>query len=161
MADHSLHQLKVSYNQTHDRLILILHTKSFHEYQFWITRRALPILWKVLSHLIDTDKKSQEQHVKETEKWAEAIEKEKQQKHATAEQLVTQVSTRPMGDEPLLLNKIQGGLGPNNTFKMRLEDINGLWIEFGGDTGILIALCQLILQVLDKAEWGLDLKIPQ
>lgn len=161
MADNSLHKLEVSYNQLHDRLILIIHTQNLQEYLFWLTRRAVPLLWKLLTQLIKSDNKTEKQHVQEKQHWEQAIKKEQAQKHVTAEQLSTRVSTRPLGNEPLLLNQLQGSLGPNGTFKLRLEDINGKWIECAGQTTVLIALCQLIKQTAEKAEWNLDLEIPE
>lgn len=159
MGDDSLHKLEVSYNQLHDRLILIIHTQNMNEYLFWLTRRAVPLLWKLLTHLIKSDNK--QEHKQEKQHWEEAIKKEQAQKHATAEQLSTRVSKRPMGNDPLLLNQLQGSLGPNGTFKLRLEDANGKWIECAGQTTVLIALCQLIKQTAEKAEWNLDLELPE
>lgn len=160
MAGASLKRLEVSYNQTHDRLILILHMQDFSEYLFWLTRRAVPIFWKVLTQLIQADEKTEHQRIKEKEHWAEAIEKEKGQKQQKAEQFSTRVATRPMGDEPLLLSKIQAKPGPNGTFHLHLEDVQGKWIELNGNSSVLVALCQLIQQLSEKAEWNLDLKLP-
>lgn len=161
MAGASLKRLEVSYNQTHDRLILTLHMQDFSEYLFWLTRRAVPIFWKVLSQLIEADVKPEHQRAKEKERWAEAIEKEKGQKQQKAEQFSTRVSTRPMGDEPLLLAKIQAKPGPNGAFHLHLEDVNGKWIELNGNTSVLIALCQLIQQLCEKADWNLNLELPK
>lgn len=161
MTEPSLQRLELSYNQAHDRLILILHAQDFSEYLFWLTRRAVPILWGVLTQLIQGDKKTEVQHTKEKEHWAEAIEKERGQKQPMAEKLSTRVAKRPLGNEPLLLSKIQAKKAPQGAFKLRLEDVNGRWIEFGGDTSILMALCQLIKQTAEKADWKLDLELPQ
>lgn len=161
MSNDSLHKIEVSYNQTHDRLILILHTQSMNEYLFWLTRRAVPMLWKILIQLIESDKKVEAERTKEKEKWAEAIQKEANQKNPVAEQMSTRVSKRPMGNEPQLLAKIQAGTNPDGTFKLRLEDINGGWIECAGQVTILIPMCQLIAQTAAKADWNLDLKLPE
>lgn len=159
MTGPSLQRLEISYNQPHDRLVLILHAQDFSEYLFWLTRRAVPIVWNVLKQIIETNPKTPTEHQKEKKQWAEAIEREKGQQQPKAQQFGTRLAKRPFGDEPLLLSKIQAKPGPNGTFQMRLEDLNGRWIEFGGNSSILIALCQLIQQTVDKADWGLDLQI--
>lgn len=158
MSNESLHKLEVSYNQAHDRLILILHTQNMNEYRFWLTRRAVPLLWQLLQQLIKSDKKKPVvQQVKEKEQWNEAIKKEQGQKHAVAEQLSTRISKRPMGDDPLLLAKMHGGIDENGVFKLRLEDVAGRWIEFTGQSTVLIAICQLIQETLQKTDWNLNL----
>lgn len=156
----SLQRLEVSYNQPHDRLILILHTQDFSEYRFWITRRALIVFWDILSKLLQSDQKPVQQKQQENKQWKQRIEQEQAQKQPMAEKLSTRVAKHPLGEEPLLLAKITGKAIPGGNFQLRLEDIQGRWIEFGGNSTILLALCQLIEKTLQQAEWNLELTVP-
>lgn len=153
----NLHQMQLTYDQLHDRLVLVLYTQDLYEYRFWITRRALKILWDILQQLLEADKKGRVQHMKESQKAADKIQQEKSQHQPAADQYATKVTRRPFGEEPLLLFKIiakpiQGGI-----LVLHLEDQQGRSIEFGGDSTIVVGLCQLIQQTIKQADWNLNL----
>lgn len=154
-----IQQLQLSYNELHDRLILVLHTQDFCEYRFWITRHALKSLWVIFLKLLQDDQKSQLQHMQETQAVAKQIQEEKAQHQPGASKYATQVSRKPLGEEPLLVAKIGSKPMDKGLFMLHLEDMQGRSIEFNGDTKIILALCQLVLQTLKITDWDLKLKI--
>lgn len=154
-----INRLELAYNQEQDRLVLILIAQDFSEYLFWITRRGTIVLWDILQKLLEVDKKTEIEHIRESQKWADKIQEEKSQKQPMADKLSTRVAKRPFGNEPLLLAKIGGRQGDNGSFQLRLEGIDQRWIEFGGDSTFLLALCQLILETVKMADWRLDLSL--
>lgn len=155
-----LQQLQLSYDQLQDRLVLSLHTKDFCEYRFWITRHVTSAFWKILLELLKADQKGQLEHARESKKASEQIQQEKMQRQATADKFAQRVMRRPLGEEPLLLAKIQAKIAENGVAFLHLEDVQGRSIEFTGNSTIVVALCQLIQETIKKANWNLILDTP-
>jgi hypothetical protein len=153
-----LQQLQVGYDQLQDRILLTLFTTDFSEYQFWITRRATKALWGILTKLLEKEHKDQLQRLHEEERIAEQISREKEQRQASAERFGTKLTRRPLGDEPLLLYKIMGKALERGQFALRFEDSQGRFLEVGGESAILLALCELIKKSSLQAEWQLQLE---
>lgn len=153
-----LHQLQLAYDQTQDRMLLTLTAKDFSEYRFWVTRRAVKVLWQVAQHLIKGDQKTDLEHNQESQAMADKIQEEKSQRSPTADKMSHRLSRRPLGDEPLLLYKVGGNVAENGDCALRLEDNKGIWIQFNGNSKIITALCQLILETLKAADWNLQLE---
>lgn len=154
----NLQQMQLTYDQLQDRLVLILYTQDWCEYRFWITRRAVRMLWKMLTELLARDQKDQQQHQQESQQIGKKIEQETSQRQPLAEQYSSRLTRKPLGEEPLLIYKVMASPGKQGGSFLRLEDIQGRSIEFGGDSKIITALCQLIRRITKQAEWDLHLE---
>lgn len=154
-----MHQMQLNYDQLQDRLTLILGTQDFNEYRFWLTRRATRALWSILIQLLHADQKTELQHHQEEKKITEQIQKEKTQHQPNADKYGTNITRKPFGEEPLLIYKIMAKPGPSGASFIHFEDIQGHSIEFGGDSRIIMALCQLIRKTVKNADWDLNLEM--
>lgn len=153
-----LHQLQIAYDMLQDRLVLIMHTQDFCEYRFWITRHIAKGLWNILVQLLKADQKNQLQQMQAQKQIENQIKKEKEQHQAAADKYATQMTRRPLGDEPLLLFKIMAKPDEQGHFLLHLEDPQGRSLEFGGDSTIILALCQLMKQTITHTDWDLPLE---
>lgn len=154
-----LHQIQLGYDLLQDRLILTLSTQDFNEYRFWITRQAVRGLWNILIQLLKADEKTRPQQIQEGTKIGELIEKEKAQRQPIAGKYATSMTKRPLGDEPLLLYKVIAQPHEDGGFRLHLEDTQGRSIEFGGNSSIILGLCQLIKKTVQQGtDWNLELK---
>lgn len=153
-----LQQLQLNYDQLQDRLVLTLFTNDWSEFQFWLTRKITQGLWKILIQLLNADQKTDIQHQQETQQVEKTIEQEKNQRQKEAEKYSKRLTRKPFGEEPLLIFKIMARPQEKGCFFLHLEDNKGQSIEFGGDSKMLIALCQLIKRVSKQADWHLDLE---
>lgn len=153
-----LQQMQIAYDPLQDRLVFTIFTQDFCEYRFWITRHILKGIWNGMMQLLQADQKNQLKLKEESKKAAEQIQKEKAQRQPGAEKFATSATRRPLGDEPLLLAKFFAKPMERNTFLVHLEDARGVSIEFNGESSIIVAFCQLILQAVSRSDWNLDLK---
>jgi hypothetical protein len=153
----SLVQLQLAYDQVQDRLLLTLQTQDFNEYRFWITRRLVVPLWNILLQLLNADKKGAVHHKHESRQIAEKIRQEKKQHQATADKLSHRITRRPFGNEPLLLVSVRGQQDDQGISLLELKDLHANSLACKGDSTIITALCQLILQTVQAADWSIDL----
>lgn len=151
----NLQQLQLTFDKVQDRLVLTLFTQDFLEYRFWLTRRLTKALWEILLKLLNSDQKNNLQKNQEQKQIADQIEKEKQQRQPIAEKYGTPMTKKPFGEEPLLIFKIVAKQGDKGHSLLHFEDAKGHSIEFGGDSRIIMALCQLIQRTAEQADWGL------
>lgn len=152
-----LQQIQLNYDQVQDRLVLILFTNDWSEFRFWLTRKITQMLWKIFLQLLQADQKSELQHQQETHQVEKTIEQESSQRQKDAEKYSSRLTRKPFGDDPLLIFKIVAKPDEKGLFFLHLEDIKGRSIEFGGDSKMVIAICQLIKRVSKQADWRLDL----
>lgn len=150
-----LNQLQLSYSPEQDRILLTLSTKDRAEYRIWITRRTLKGLWNLLGELKKLLLK-QGMPSMDARGATERIHKDTPQ--PLASKYGTNIAKHPLGDTPLLLNKITARPLQNGLINLKLESLEGVAIDFAADDGLLNALSQMLNQTATKAEWDLPLK---
>lgn len=151
-----LYQIQMAYDQLQDRLILFLFTQDFSEFRFWLTRRSAKGLWSILTQMLEGNQKKL---IQEEKKIEEQIKKEKAQQNVEATKFANRMTQRPLGDEPLLINKISAKQIKTGAYHLHLEAIKGQSIEVNCDNTIVLALCKLIQQSVKQAEWDLELTV--
>lgn len=67
--------------------------------------------------------------------------------------------TRPLGDEPVLISRIQVKHGENNTQVLCLRPEHGQGIEIAFDSTLLHTFCRLLEEGVQKADWDLEFRI--
>lgn len=153
-----LNQIQLTYIPQEDRLLLSLQTQDFLEYRFWITRYLIKPFWHLLMELLKADRKSAEQHRLESELYLKSILDERDQHRPIADKLSQHIAKQPFGTQAYLISKISGKPAENHTSILHFEDIQGNFVECAGDSTIIIAICQLILQTIKIAQWDLTLE---
>ncbi len=152
----NLHQLQITYDAYQDRLVLFLHTQDFQEFRFWLTRRSAKAVFEALQKLLTSLNQPTETLDKEDRKVAEQIEKERQQQNPSVAKFAHKLTTKPLGEEPLLVSKF-GIKQDKGHVVLRIESLSGKALEIGGDLKIAVALCRLIKQTATTADWQLVL----
>lgn len=147
-----LHQIQLAYDATQDRLILTLLTNDFNEFRFWITRRMVAQLIKLLKEQL-AQISDPSTSISEREKASKQIQKET--RNPTTSQYKTNISRHPLGEEPLLLRQFAIKGSPEGQIGVRLEAFTGQSIEFTSDASTIYALQELILKTVPQTEWGL------
>lgn len=156
-----IHQLNVSHNDRHDRLLLRLNTQAGEEFRFWLTRRLslrlLPALHQTLgrlesnrSHMLATDPASREIL---TEIKRDAFLQKADFKTPYAE-LAKQL---PLGEEPMLVTDVQLQLQGTGVL-IALQDKGaqpGLTntCQLNLQPSLVHGLIHLIEQAMATAEW--------
>jgi hypothetical protein len=145
-------QFNVEYVPLEDRLRLRIR-KDEAEYMVWLTRRYTKLLLGVLDKVSGTEyatdgSVSAKQAAKSFQRDA-ALEgadfKTKYQETA---------SEHPLGDVPVLLQKITYTTAENGMVKFSLSPHEGKGININLSQDVVFLLLQLLQQAVEKAEWG-------
>jgi len=154
----ALHQITMSYAVEDDRLLLRISTTEKKEYQLWLTRRFVSVLWAALIQII------------EKEPGAKTALKPSAKKAVMAMQHEEAVSTSdfslPHDDEtenmtsdtgPLLVigGKVVGG--DKGVTNLILQTRSGSEVKVALAKNLLHALCRLLIETTMKAGWDMNL----
>jgi hypothetical protein len=69
-------------------------------------------------------------------------------------------SATPLGEEPLLLARVQGGRGPDGKPVLGLHTQDGRGLTLNLDAMLLHAMMRLVHQASAQAQWDLSLALP-
>jgi len=157
-----LHQLKVEYDAEQDRLIMLVATSESVELRLALTRRFVKLLWPLMVKLAEeTSPRIRTQANPEARKALLGLEHE----HAVSKADFTKPydageSTRPLGDSPLLLARIQTGHDRNGQPVVALHPAEGQGITLSFDSVLLHSVCRLLQAAVKKSDWDMELKLP-
>lgn len=153
-----LSQIQVSFAPAEDRLLLRDSTDEHTEFQFWLTRRYVRLLWPILEQMVavtPADHPSAPTHAR-----AAIAEFEQASALASADfdtQYDAEGATRPLGQTPVLVTRIQRKCSNTGAAVLCMHPAEGLGIEVALDRHILHSLRALLRNAVAKAQWDLAL----
>jgi hypothetical protein len=157
-----LHQLKVEYDAEQDRLTMLVATSEAVELRLALTRRFVKLLWPLLVKLAEqASPRIRTQANPEARKALLGLEHE----HAVSKADFSKPydaggATRPLGDAPLLLARIQTGHDRNGQPVVALHPAEGQGVTLSFDSVLLHSLCRLLQAAVKKSDWDMELKLP-
>ena len=157
-----LHQLKVEYDAEQDRLIMLVATSEAMELRLALTRRFVKLLWPLLVKLAEeTSPRIRTQANPEARKALLGLEHE----HAVSKADFSKPydagdASRPLGDAPLLLARIQTGHDRNGQPVVALHPAEGQGVTLSFDSVLLHSVCRLLQSAVKKSDWDMELKLP-
>jgi hypothetical protein len=159
-AGDALDQIFVSYQPAQDRLLMRLGTVGRAEVRLWLTRRLLKELWGALTAIIESDEAVLSRTDAAGRQALLAFRHEQALAQSQFSLESAEAASRPMGDAPLLLTRlalVEGSAQP----ALRLADAEGRGVEFAVNVQLAHSLARLIADAVEKADWGLALKLGQ
>ena len=156
----SLHQITMTFNPEEDRMLLRVSTTAGSEYQLWLTRRFVRVLWGALISTMERHpelKKTLQPEIREA-----MIGMRHQEAVATSNfKKPHEQSKRNLTSNTGPLMVTSGSVTPlkNGTTKLTFKTLDGQGINFTLDENLLHAVCHLIITSSQKADWGLDLSV--
>ena len=157
-----LQQLKVEYEPEQDRLLMLVATGEAVELRLALTRRFVKLLWPLLVKLAEeTSPRIRTQANPEARKALLGLEHE----HAVSKADFSKPydageASRPLGDAPLLLARIQTGHDRNGQPVVALHPAEGQGVTLSFDSVLLHSLCRLLQSAVKKSDWDMELKLP-
>lgn len=155
-----IQQMQIRFVPVQDRLLFRLQTTDRNELRFWLTRRYVRLLWQVLRQMLDgthsgtdTDPLTKEAVLSFEHEQALA-----KMDFATPYQERSEVH-RPLGDEPVLVARIQVKPGQGNTQVLCMLPEQGQGVEIVLDSVWLHSLCKILVGAVKKSDWDLELRI--
>jgi hypothetical protein len=156
-----LHQLKLEFNAEHDRLLLRLSTDSGAEVLLWLTRRCVKRLWPVMITMAQEKPEIQLQPNPEARKALLGMQHEKAVAQADFSKPYQEAPReRPLGTEPLLVSRIQPRRDAQGRHVLGLLPTEGQGVHMTLDDGLLHGFVKLMQNAVAKAEWDMDLRLP-
>ena len=154
----ALHQITLTYTPEEDRMLLRIGTSENTEYQFWLTRRFIDVLWKAI---IENLKKNPDIKPDMTPKVQDALVAMSHQHAIQASDFSTQHTednenlTSDTG--PLVVTG--GGISQISDTITRLifHTSNGGGFNISINQKLMHAFCHVILSTTESAGWGLGL----
>jgi hypothetical protein len=161
-ATMKLHQLKIEFDPEHDRLRLRVSTLSGEEALLWLTRRCVLRLWPLLVGGAEASPQVAERSAQpEIKKALLEFQHERALSQAQfGKQYEDVPRTRPLGDEPLLVVRLQRRATPEGRIVLGLLPADGQGIFLTLDEPLLHGFMKLLQQAVQRAEWGFKLELP-
>ena len=161
----ALHQITLSHSAEEDRLLLRISTLDKTEFQFWLTRRFVNVLWPALMNVLEKENPAAKKNLMPAAKKA-VVAMEHQEAVAAADftrghDEGNKDLTPGTGDNrgPLLV--IGGSVRPGKSGAtgLILKTQNNAEIKVSLNKELLHALCKLLIVVTMKAGWDLGLSV--
>ncbi|MBI2752571.1 MAG: hypothetical protein HYX46_03515 [Betaproteobacteria bacterium] len=157
-----LHQIKVDYVSEQDRLLMQLATSDEVEVRMWLTRRFVKLLWPLLVKLAEeANPRIRTQLDPEARRALLGLEHEEAIARADfSKPYDDSVRAMPLGEQPLLLARIQTSHDPNGQPLVALHPAEGQGVTLTLDSVLLHSLCRLLQAAVAKSDWDMELKLP-
>ena len=157
-----LHQLKVDYNAEQDRLLMLIAASDAVELRMWLTRRFVKLLWPLLVKLAEeASPRIRTQANPEARKALLGIEHQQAvQKADFSKAYEGKPRNMPLGEEPLLLGRIQTGHDRKGQPVLAMHPAEGQGVTLTLDSVLLHSVCRLLQAAVKKSDWDMELKLP-
>lgn len=147
----NLEQVKLSYDQVQDRLLLIFFTSDFSEFRFWITRSMTKKMVDVLKQVQAKLMKSTYEQQSETQKAQQNVQQEVVQHEVNRYGM--QITRNPA--EPQLLAQIKINILESELVNFQFEGANKISIDLTFNKTFVVTLLQLVEKTLSQIDWKL------
>lgn len=158
----ALHQMTMSFSAEEDRLLLRMSTTEKTEYQFWLTRRFVRVLWGALIKTIENEPDIKRAIEPATKRAVMAMEHQAavgksdfSRDHEAGHRNVTEESG------PLLVigGSVRPPKGKAGLTVLNLQTRGGHTVNVGLNKNLLHALCRLLIDTTTHAGWDLGLTV--
>jgi hypothetical protein len=157
-----LHQIKIEFDAEQDRLRMRVSTVDGQEALLWLTRRCVLRLWPLL---VGGAEASPQVATRAADPQVKKALLEFQHEKAISQaqfgrQYEEVPRARPLGDNPLLVTKLQRRTAPGGRIVLGLLPSDGQGIFLTLDEQLLHGFIKLLQQAVVRAEWGFKLDLP-
>jgi hypothetical protein len=155
-----IHQMQIAFVPVQDRLMFRLRTTARAEFRFWFTRRYVKLLWQAVKQMLNNTQSGiiADPHTRQAMISLEHEQALTQMDFQTQYREEPEIS-RPLGEEPVLVSKIQTRPGPENTQVLCLQPEQGQGLDIVFNSTLLHSFCKLLEEGVQKAEWDLEYRI--
>lgn len=160
-----IHQVSVDFVAEEDRLRLRIATTEGAELRFWLTRRYVRLLWPALRSLAELAnpvvQRAPARVSPEARKALVEMEHAEAVKQADfSKPFAPTGAAMPLGDEPLLLARVQGMRAPDGRPLLAMHTQQGQGLTLNLDALLIHSLMRLLHLATAQAQWELGLELP-
>ncbi len=155
-----LHQMTVAYTPEHDRLLLRVNTKELVEFRLWLTRLLVKKLWESLVKRFEAAPQVAVQAAPGAKEAVMSMRHEKalQSSDFTKKHEPPAKEPEPK-EEPLLVTGFECRPVSETVLRLTLRTQKGTNVNLNLNDDLLHALCHLIRNASQQADWALGLAI--
>ena len=156
----TLHQITMSFLAEEDRMLLRLGTTDKTEYQFWLTRRFVRVLWSALIQTLENEPDLKADLQPKAKKAVAAMEHQEAVSAADFSQSHEKgYEDKTSGSGPLLITggSVKPGMG--GVSQLALQTKGGPDVNLTLNKKLSHGLCKLLFETSRKAGWDLDLVV--
>ncbi len=151
-----IEQIQIKFVPVEDRLLMRVAGDEGLEFRFWLTRRFVKMIWPALGNALQLSPTIQTQASPIAQREVLAFEHEKAVSDADFNTPYKETpKTLPLGDEPILLSKMQLRRNPDGAFTMSLGPESGAGIDLAINNKLLHSVAELIANGAQLAQWEL------
>lgn len=156
-----LNQIQLRFDPLQDRLLMRMNTTDNAEVRLWMTRRFVKVLWPILQKMLESDAQVSQQQDRQAKDAILAFQQEQAVSNTDfktpyKDEEVQQVL---LGEDPILLSKIQLRKGRQDNQILSLYPETGEGVNLTLDTNLLHSFVRLLSDGVRKADWQLDLDV--
>jgi hypothetical protein len=156
-----LNQIKIEFVPEHDRLMMRLATDNGAEVLLWLTRRCIKRLWPLLMNMAQAAPEIALQPNPEARRALLGFQHDRAVRAADFSKPYEEiVRERPLGQNPLLISRIQPRRDQQGRQVLGLLPTVGQGVHVTLDENLLHGLVKLIQNAAARADWDLELKVP-
>ena len=156
----TLHQLTLTFDPVQDRMLLRIGTGENTEYQLWLTRRFVKILWGALMETLDRNPEIRKDLMPDVRDAVKAMEhQEAVQSSDFSKSHAKDNVNLTSNSGPLLVTGGQVKLVNADNTVLAFKTADGEGVQFGLNQKLLHALCHMMITSSEKAEWDLRLQV--
>lgn len=163
-----LHQIQVIYRPDEDRLLCRASFKEndeLHELRAWLPRRLVCNLWPAILQTLEKQVALEKPGAAHAS--ADIVGMEHQASVDTIRgtgsfdaPYETEVAHFPLGETPILVDKVDLTIGAGQPVRMNLSAADGPGFEIGFTPTVLHGFCALMKDAVRQADWGVELEMP-
>lgn len=151
-----IEQIQIKFVAVEDRLLLRVSSSDAQEFQFWMTRRFVKLIWPAL---VDSLKRSSRIHTQTSPAVKQELLEFEHSKAVNDSDFKTpyreKQRSNPLGTEPLLLSKMQIRRSEDGSMVLAISPQQGAGIDLAVNDGLLHSLVELIGNGARIADWEL------
>ncbi len=153
----TIEQIQIKFVAVEDRLLLRVSSSDELEFRFWMTRRFINLIWPALHQAVAEAPRIQTQPTSNAKRELIAFEHETAVSNSDfATPFKETQKTMPLGDQPIVLAKMQMRRNESGAIVMALAPEQGQGIDLALNSGLLHSLIELISNAARIAEWDLS-----
>lgn len=154
-----INQIQMKFVPKQDRILFRINTTDSEEFLFWLTRRYVKLLWKILVELLSKNEQiaTQQSDLAKKEILSFQQQEATQNMDFSKEYQEQEIAHQPLGSEPILLEKITVKNSEDGSQTLCMHPDAGQGIDLALNQTLLHSICKLIQESVTQAEWDMDL----
>jgi hypothetical protein len=154
----NIHQIQMAYDRLQDRILLRISTVDRAEFRFWMTRRYVKLLWRVLIKMLERDPVAAVHTDEKIRRTMMGFQHADAVRTGDFEKKYEEVANAlPLGDEPVLLAKVTAKRNADATQVLSIQPEKGQGIDVVVNAELLHMISKLVVDAVSQSGWELQL----